>query len=200
MPVPAASPPVDPNLYLHIRVLIGIILGLAVTRLVAGVGGLIEKPGRRQLWLVHLGWVAWALLEVLAFWWWEFRLSHIAHWSLGLYAFVFVYACMYYLLAVLIFPDDIDSYDGFQAYFLSRRAWFFGLAAATAVMDVVDTAIKGGGYLGSLGWEYPVRIAGLILLFGLGAWTRDLRAHKALVVIVLIYEISYFWRVYNVIQ
>lgn len=200
MPVPAAPPIPDPNLYLHVRVLIGIILGLAVTRLVAGVGGLIEKPGRRQLWLVHLGWVAWALIEVVAFWWWEFRLSHITHWSLGLYAFVFLYASMYYLLAVLIFPDNIDSYGDFQAYFLSRRIWFFGLAAATAVMDVIDTAIKGGGYLASLGWEYPARIAGLIALFGLGAWTRDLRLQRLLVLVILVYEISYFWRFYSVIQ
>ncbi len=117
---------VDPNLYLHVRVLISLIVGLAVTRLVSGIGDFIQHPGRQKLLFVHLGWVVWALLNAVAMWWWEFRLSHITQWSLGLYAFVFLYASMYYLLAVLIFPDDIDSYGDFQAYFLSRRMWFFG--------------------------------------------------------------------------
>jgi hypothetical protein len=192
MPVSAVSAPSD--LYLHVRVLIGIILGLAVARLVAGVGGLIEKPSRRQLWSVHLGWVAWVMLEVVAFWWWEFRLSHLAVWTLGLYLFVFAYACMYYLLAVLIFPDSLDGYEDFQSYFMSRRTWFFGVAAATTAMDVADTWIKGGEYLRSMGWEYPLRIGGLIVAFGLGAWIRNMTFQRCLVAAILIYEISYFWR------
>ncbi len=67
-------------------------------------------------------------------------------------------------------------------------------------MDVIDTWIKGGGYLRSLGWEYPARIVGLIALFGIGAWTRNLLAHRILVVALLVYEISFFWRFYGVIQ
>jgi hypothetical protein len=38
--------PGNVDLYLHVRVLIAIILGLSVTRLVSGVAALIQHPGR----------------------------------------------------------------------------------------------------------------------------------------------------------
>ncbi len=79
------------DLYLHIRVLVAIILGLSVTRLISGLATLIQHPGRTPIWSVHLGWVAWALLNVVTFWWWEFRLSFVQQWTFGLYAFMCVY-------------------------------------------------------------------------------------------------------------
>src|SRR5262249_15618138 len=77
---------VDIDLYLHARVLIGIILGLSVTRLVGGVAGFIQYPGRHQVSLIHLVWVAWALLSVITFWWWEFNLSLIPRCRLRWYS------------------------------------------------------------------------------------------------------------------
>src|SRR5258708_7224844 len=77
----------DVDLYLHVRVLISMILGLSVARLIGGVAGFIQHPGRDRVWPVHLGWVAWALLNVVTLWWWEFRLSLVAHWTFALYLF-----------------------------------------------------------------------------------------------------------------
>ena len=124
---PALTPQPDVDLYLHVRVLISIILGLSVTRLVSGVARFVQHPDRHRIWWIHLGWVGWALLNVITFWWWEFRLSLIVHWSYALYFFVCLYASMYYFLSVLLFPDDLQGYDGFEDYFLSRRVWFFRL-------------------------------------------------------------------------
>ena len=44
--------------------------------------------------------------------------------------------------------------QGYQDYFLSRRRWFFGFAALTEALDVVDSLIKGDDHLQSLGLEY----------------------------------------------
>ncbi|MFZ0841126.1 MAG: hypothetical protein WAM77_26985, partial [Xanthobacteraceae bacterium] len=105
------------DLYLHVRVLIGILLGLSVVRLVGGVARFVAHPGRQRSSLIHFGWVAWALLKVLTFWWWEFGLSRI-EWNFGIYFFVCVYASMFFFLSVLLFPDDLREYDGYQDYFL----------------------------------------------------------------------------------
>ena len=59
-----AALPGNLDLYLHVRVLIGIILGLSVTRLVSGIAALVQHPKRYRIWPVHLGWVAWALVNV----------------------------------------------------------------------------------------------------------------------------------------
>src|SRR5262249_45389613 len=58
--MPQTPTPVDINLFLHVRVLIGIILRLSVTSLVGGIAGFIQHPGRHRVSLIHLGWVAWA--------------------------------------------------------------------------------------------------------------------------------------------
>ena len=123
----SAALPANLDLHLHVRVLIALILGLSVTRLVSGIAALVQHPGRYSIWPVHLCWVAWALLNVVTFWWWEFRLSFVQHWTFPLYAFVCVYASMYYFLSALLFPQDLDEYKGYQDYFLSRRRWFSAL-------------------------------------------------------------------------
>ena len=157
---------------------------------------MIQHPGRYPIWSVHLGWVAWALLNVVTFWWWEFRLSFVQHWTFALYAFVCVYASMYYFLSALLFPQDLDEYQGFQDYFLSRRRWFFGFVALTEALDVVDTLIKGDGHLQSLGLEYLPRIGIFILLCAVAATTRNLRFHALFVFAAFAYELSFFGRYY----
>src|SRR5262245_14878929 len=149
--------PVDADIYLHVRVLISTILALSVGLLLQGVAGFIQHPRRQQVSLIHLGWVAWALLSVITFWWWEFRLSLVTRWTFGLYLFIFVYASMYFILSALLFPRQIEEYGGYKQYFLSRRVWFFGFVALTLALDVIDTWIKGGDYLRSLGPEYLAR-------------------------------------------
>jgi hypothetical protein len=192
----SAALPANLDLYLHVRVLIALILGLSVTRLVSGIAALVQHPGRYRILPVHLCWVAWALLNVVTFWWWEFRLSFVQHWTFALYAFVCVYASMYYFLSALLFPQDLDEYQGFQDYFLSRRRWFFGFVALTEALDVVDTLIKGDGHLQSLGPEYLPRIGVFILLCAVAATTRNLRFHALFVFAAFIYELSFFARYY----
>src|SRR5215469_7650943 len=103
---PTPTSQIDIDLYLHVRVLFGIILGLSVTRLVGGLARFVQHPTRYRVSLIHLGWVAWALMNVLTFWWWEFRLSLVT-WNFGLYFFVFFYSSMYFFLSALLFPDDL---------------------------------------------------------------------------------------------
>ena len=134
---------IEVDLYLHIRVLISIILGLSVTRLLGGVAQFMRRSDHHRLSWIHLAWVAWVLFNVIAFWWWEFRLSQITHWTFALYLFVIAYASMFFLQAALLFPNDIEGYDGYGDYFIAQRAWFFGIFALTEVLDVIDTLIKG---------------------------------------------------------
>jgi hypothetical protein len=187
------------DLYLHVRVLIGILLGLSVVRLVGGVAGFVQHPGRYRISFLHLGWVAWALLNVVTFWWWEFSLSRIPEWNFGIYFFVCVYASMYFFLSVLLFPDDLRGYEGYQDYFLSRRIWFFGFVALTELLDVVDTWIKGTEHLQSLGLEYLILIVSFLVLCGIAAATRNVVFHFIFIFIALLYETSFFVRHYFIL-
>lgn len=147
------------DLYLHIRIIIGMVLGLAVARLLNGLAVFVQHPGREKVWWPHLAWVAVMLLQVAGFWWWEFRLAEVRYWSFETYLFVIAYAALLFFLCTLLFPSELTEFDGYREYLLSRRGWFFGLLAATLIMDIVDSRMKGAEHLASLGPGYWIRIA-----------------------------------------
>jgi hypothetical protein len=187
---------IEVDLYLHVRVLIAIIIALSVTRLLGGVAQFMRQSDNHRVSWIHLAWVAWVFFNVIAFWWWEFRLSQVTHWTFALYLFVIAYASMFFLQAALLFPTDIEGYDGYGDYFISRRAWFFGIFAVTEVMDVVDTLIKGTEHLRALGTEYLVRNAVFLALCLVAARTPNLKFHRLFAAGGLAYEVIYIYRQY----
>ena len=189
----------SPELYSHIRVLISLIVGLGITRLLTGVARIIQHPKATPVSWLHLGWVLWMFLTLLNFWWWEFRLGHLLDWKFVYYVYLIVYATTHFLLCVLLFPDQMQEYAGFRDYFLSRRAWFFGLLALLFALDIGDTLLKGRDYFDSLGIEYPLRNAVHILLCLVAMRSANIRFHAALVLLALAYQLSWILRLYETI-
>lgn len=181
------------ELFPHIRIVMGMVVGLGITRLLTGVAGLIQHPARARLSLIHLLWALSILIELILFWWWEFALYEISDWSFGIFAFLIVYAVALFLLAALLFPDRIDDYDGYEDFFLKRRHWFFGVFAATLLLDIVDTWIKGEPYFDSLGLDYLVQVPIGLALCAIAIWTADRRYHLGLVLVHLLYQAWWIW-------
>ncbi len=71
------------QIYLHVRVMVGIIVGLIVARLLTGMARFIQHPKLYRIYFVHLGWAFTILLSVIHFWWWEFRLEEVRIGILG---------------------------------------------------------------------------------------------------------------------
>jgi hypothetical protein len=182
---------VDAEFFPHVRIVMGMVIGLGITRLLMGAAGLIQHPKRARLSLIHLLWAFSILLELIFFWWWEVELSLLTDWSFGIFSFLIAYAVTLFLLAALLFPDNIDDYEGYQDFFLKRRHWFFGVFAATFVLDVVDTLIKGMPHFDSLGIGYLAQVPLGIALCLIAIRTADRRYHLALVLVHLAYQA--FW-------
>ena len=75
------------ELFSHIRIVMGMVIGLGITRMLLGIAGFIQHPGRNRVSLLHMLWVGSILLELVLFWWWEFALSRITSWSFGVFLF-----------------------------------------------------------------------------------------------------------------
>lgn len=194
-----ADPATYASLYIHVRILLGMIVGLGLTHLLRHVARIVERPTSRRVYWVHLVWAGFMFIYLLHFWWWEFRLSHQSHWNFNLYLFVTLYALLLYLLCALVFPEVVDDYEDYRDYFYSRRHWFFGVMALMFAVDFGDTLIKGEAYFRQLGSEYPLRNA-FYILASLGAIaTRNARYHGAFAVVALLYELSWIWRRYEVL-
>jgi hypothetical protein len=188
------------DIYFHLRILLGLVIGLALTRILAGLATFAQHPGHKKLSSTHLLWVAVVLVSAVHFWWFEYGLVRIRPWHFELFVFVLFYAFLFYLMATLLIPDKIDEYAGYEDYFLSRRLWFFGLLATTVPTDLIDTLAKGPAYYRSLGPEYPVRLAILLLVCVIGAWTRNKRIQLALAALYLAYLLSWILRLYRVLE
>lgn len=183
------------ELFTHIRIVLGMVIGLGITRMLAGLAGFIQHPGRYRVSLLHMLWVGSILLELVLFWWWEFGLSRIPAWSFGVYLFLIGYAVVLYLISALLFPDNIAEYAGYEDFFIRRRRWFFGLLAVAFVLDVVDTLIKGFEHWTQLSGDYLVQVPiGLALC--LVAYVSARRSvHIALASVHILYQCYWIGRV-----
>ena len=63
------------DMYLHVRVLFSIILGLGISRLLSGVARIVQHPKEYKVYWVHLVWALFLFLYLIHFWWWEYRLQ-----------------------------------------------------------------------------------------------------------------------------
>ena len=186
--------------FIHVRILVGVVLGLGLTRMLAGIGRFIQHPSHKPLYAAHLLWVGVIILSIIHFWWFELGLSRIQPWPFELFVFVLFYAFLFYLMATLLIPDEITEYAGYEEYFISRRTWFFGLLAATVPVDFIDTLVKGPAYFQSLGLEYPVRLIVVLILSGIAAWTKNRRFQLAFAAIYLLYLVGWILRLYRVLD
>jgi arsenate reductase len=153
------------DMFNYVMVLASIIIGLGMTHLLYGIAQFAQHPDREKPYWVHLVWVAGAFFQAIFWWWWEFRLSANTNWTFGLYLFVLLYAFIIYLRCALLFPPDLEGYEGYRGYFYSRRGWLFGTALAQVFVDLGDTLFKGWAHFASLGFGYPIASATMIVLF-----------------------------------
>jgi hypothetical protein len=187
-----SRPPLE--IFLHVRVMIGVIVGLSIARLLTGIARFIQHPKQNQVYLVHLGWVLGVLLSVIHFWWWELQLQYLVRWDFANYLCIVFYAFLFFLLSALLFPDNMDEYKGFREYFISRKRWFFAILALTFLVDVADTLLKGTSYAAALGMEYTIRVVVYEVLCVLAMFVSNQRFQGCFVVISLLYQVSWIYR------
>ncbi len=187
------------DIFPHVRIVMGMVIGLGVTRLLSGVARIVQHPAQYRLYVVHLAWVASVLLALVHFWWWEFGLYQVETWTFGTYVFIIGYAIVLFMLCALLFPDSMQGYGSYEDYFYARRAWFFGLLAATYLLDVVDTLIKGDAHFARFAQEYLIRTPVLLVLCIVAVRTPNRTFHGFLVAVTLCYQVSWIFRLFDTV-
>jgi len=180
---------VNPAEFTHIRIIIGMVIGLGVARLLNGLARFVQHPGQEPIYSVHLGWSLFMLLSVVHFWWFEFALGRIQIWAFEAYFFVIAFAALYFFVAAVLYPDDMAEYSSYKDYFLARRTWIYGLLALMFVFDLIDTRLKGIDHFNALGLPYLIRQVTMIALILGGIRATRQTYHVALVGIVLLSQI-----------
>ena len=192
--------PVDPQIFSHIRVVMGMVISLSMARLLTGLALFVQHPGKTRIYWLHLGWVLFMFLFLIYFWWWEYRLHSVPVIDFSVYLFVISYCCIFFFLCVLLFPTSMEDYSGYEHYFMSRRAWFFGFLALAYAVDLIDTAVKGKTYFLSYDLEYPLRNATYIVLCIIAALTANRRFHATFLIAGLTHQIVWIFRAFDLLE
>jgi len=131
------------DVYIHIRIMLGILQGLSMAILLNGLVRFIHHPKKHRVYLPHLLWALTLLFTLVDYWWSEMELGFLPQWTPTLYLFSVMYATAFYLGCAILFPGDIEDHGDYRSYFLSRRRWFFSLAITLQLLAALDVLIDG---------------------------------------------------------
>ena len=179
----------------YVMVLVSIIVGLGITHILVGIGGIIDRLSRKddrlELSLAYASWLGSCFAWLVMFWWWEYRFStRVEDWTFGLYLFLICYAVTLFLLQVVLVPRSWDGVTSLKDYFLERRAWFYSILLFVTILDQFDSYLKGG-------FEYILQTGVINLAFSaltfpvviVGLRTTNMRFHNIAATIFLGWQV-----------
>jgi len=118
----------------YLSVLISIVLALGMTRVLAGVGEMLQARSHRRIYWVHAIWIVNLFLYLVVAWWIFYRWRNQQPWTFFLFIFVLISPTILYLASLLLFPreGDVDlAVDYKTHYYANHRAFFILFALFT---------------------------------------------------------------------
>jgi len=179
------------NAFEYLSVLISIILALGMTRLLGGVGEMLQARSRRRVYWVHAIWIVNLFLGLVIQWWILYRWRNQQPWTFFLFIFVLIAPTLLYLASLLLFPReaDIDRAVDYKAHYYANHRAFFILVALFLTADVPDTLLKGIPHLLELGPQYIVSMVFYLGGLTVAAITKNERYHQFYAIFFLIVTI-----------
>lgn len=177
----------------YLVVFISLVLALGVTRILTGLGQLLQA-GRRveglRLYWVHLAWVLTVLLILVNYWWTIFQLRGREQWLFFEFVALLLAPILFYLQAVVLFPEPGRLEEGFdfRGYFYDQHRVFFTLMAGVAALNFLYSY---GGIFGVGSSATPLSVASMVFTLGVmvgGAITDSEIYHGALAVLSLVFS------------
>jgi hypothetical protein len=166
----------------YLSVLISIILALGMTRVLAGVGEMLQAGRHRRIYWVHVVWIVNLFIYLVVAWWIFYRWRNQQSWNFYLFVFVFVLISptILYLASTLLFPWEAStdgSVDYKTHYYANHRA-FFLIFSLFPVVDIADTLLKGIAHFVALGTPYVISSALYFIGMVTAAITQNERYHQ----------------------
>lgn len=175
----------------YLSVLISIILALGMTRVLAGVGEMLQARRQRRIYWVHVIWIVNLFIYLVVAWWIFYRWRNQQSWNFYLFVFVLISPTILYLASMLLFPWETStdgSIDYKRHYYANHRA-FFVIFSLFTVVDIADTLLKGVPHFVALGTPYM--ISSLLYFIGMvtAAVTQNERYHRFYAIFFLVQTI-----------
>jgi hypothetical protein len=164
----------------YLSVLISIILGLAITQVLTGVGRLLQARRRVRLYWPAAVQVVLMTVGLVQVWWAMFVLRHETHWTFGRFLAVLLLPVIAFLVTSVMFSDvpSEGTIDLRAHYFENARA-FFVLVALLPLASLFEEWVSSGTVRWNLDTGFRLSICGANLA---AAITQREWFHKLLAV------------------
>jgi hypothetical protein len=141
---------------------IGLVAGLAVVELVAGVGRLVQEGHR-----IRVGWLTpllaiFMVIDVATFWNQSLILNQNAPYSIALLLLGLTTSGLLYLAATLVFPREIEEGLDLDAHYWRHRRLIFSLVVAAKMLNFSVAAMLIGAQVPEALWGF----LRLMVMFG----------------------------------
>jgi hypothetical protein len=175
----------------YLSVLISIILALGMTRVLAGVGEMLQARRQHRIYWVHIVWIINVFIYLVVAWWIFYRWRNQQSWNFYLFVFVLISPTILYLASMLLFPREGGSDESvdYKAHYYANHRAFFVIFSLFTVVDIVDTLLKGVAHFFELGTPYI--ISSVLYFAGMltAAITQNERYHEFYCVFFLVQTI-----------
>jgi hypothetical protein len=175
----------------YLSVLISIILALGMTRVLAGVGEMLQARRHRRIYWVHVIWIVNLFIYLVVAWWIFYRWRNQQKWTFLLFVFVLISPTILYLASMLLFPREssVDELVDYKTHYYANHRAFFVIFSLFTVVDVADTLLKGIPHFLELGKPYI--ISSVLYFSGMvtAAITQNERYHQFYAIFFLVQTI-----------
>ena len=135
------------SVFEYILIIPGIVIGLAMTNVLTGVGRVILRLAGTgdpiRLDAAHIGWVLGSLQWIVFIWWYSYNWSETGTVTMVAFGFLIFYAIAIFIMCAVLVPIDMKEVSDFGAYFMSMRRWFFSIYLILILTDFADSLAKG---------------------------------------------------------
>ncbi|HEX4639246.1 MAG TPA: hypothetical protein VH170_07155 [Chthoniobacterales bacterium] len=151
-----------------ISILMSIVIGLAVTNLLAGAGRAFYRRKQTPMDEVHIVLTLATLLVLVLNWWVAFKWNSTVVWSFDKFLVLIGWTIALYMLTTFLYPPDLSAEEERRNRFAENRSGYYSAFIVFCMMDITQTALRSGlfdpaWYLPFVGHFAILGAAGLIV-------------------------------------
>jgi len=171
------------NHFEFLAIAISVIMGLAITRLISGIGISIRQIRSNKHYWIHTLWIFNILVYITGLWWGLFKWSNKEDWGFANFIFLIIYSTIIYLLADVLVPQKANSEFDSKQYFTDNRKLFFGILFLSVIMDVVETYLLDMEGLRDVPTLFPYTFTFLSILAFVGFITKNIKINSVITIL-----------------